>query len=404
MANVTYRGDAPKIAQLDTITVTGPVVTSEDWWVIINGKQITYTATAGTTTDVTAGLVALLNASTIPEFAEITWADADPDITATSDLAGRNFIIDSVGTDSAAGSIAKVNTTANSGPSDVSVGQNYSTGALPSAADTLIFENLDDVDLLYGLSALSAIALTDTFFEQSFTGNGGLPERNVDGEEYDEYRPTWFDLNTDNLYIGQGPGDGSSQLKINKGSNQTASFVYNSGSRLDNNLAPILLKGTNASNTLDVFGGLVDTAPFGGDAANYSTIKVSDGEMVISAATDVGAIQLNGGTVVMDTSSTSGAMTQMSLNDGNIQVDGNQVVTNLFMGKGSNLVWNSTGTVTDADISGVVDFSQDHRAKTWSAIQISDGCEILDPDGVLTAAITIAEGGSLSFSGSGGGF
>ena len=75
MANNTLRGDAQDINQIQSFTLT-TVALNAVYKVTINGKDISYTAT-GTDTNATAAaaLQALLAASSVPEFREVSWTN-----------------------------------------------------------------------------------------------------------------------------------------------------------------------------------------------------------------------------------------------------------------------------------------------------------------------------------------
>ena len=83
MATPIYRGDAEPIAQV--VKVQPDKVEEGDVFIlIINTKQISYTAKAASVADVVTGLVAAWNASTIPEFAEITASEDTSAVVETS--------------------------------------------------------------------------------------------------------------------------------------------------------------------------------------------------------------------------------------------------------------------------------------------------------------------------------
>src|SRR3990172_6434893 len=115
MATRIWRGTAADIAQVETITVTAPVLIGETWTVTINGKNVTITATAATVANVTALLIIALNASTFPEFTELTWTNPTTStVVGTGDVAGVPHTI-TVSTNSATGTIARVTTTSATG-------------------------------------------------------------------------------------------------------------------------------------------------------------------------------------------------------------------------------------------------------------------------------------------------
>lgn len=84
MATLVWVGNAAARQQVSTLTPAN-VEIGDVFTATINGKSISFTATAATVANVTAGLTAAWNASTIAEFAEITASDSTTHVTLTSD-------------------------------------------------------------------------------------------------------------------------------------------------------------------------------------------------------------------------------------------------------------------------------------------------------------------------------
>jgi len=82
-------GNAPAVAHVSKITVTGTWATNDTATLTCGSVSVTFTV-GGTQTigAVVAGLVSAWNAAAAGEMAEATAADASPDITFTSDTAG----------------------------------------------------------------------------------------------------------------------------------------------------------------------------------------------------------------------------------------------------------------------------------------------------------------------------
>jgi len=95
MADVIWVGDAPEVAQVDTITIPSDVETGQVFTATIGVKVLTYTFPAGPTQlSVAAAIVAAWNLSDIPEFAEVSASDnLDGTITLTADTPGVPFIV-----------------------------------------------------------------------------------------------------------------------------------------------------------------------------------------------------------------------------------------------------------------------------------------------------------------------
>lgn len=110
MADNIFTGNAIAVAQVWKVTPAG-VEIGDVFTLTINGKSISFTATAATVANVTAGLVAAWNASLIAEFAEVTASDAGTHLLLTADTAGKPFIVSSSTTNTTAGAITIVETT-----------------------------------------------------------------------------------------------------------------------------------------------------------------------------------------------------------------------------------------------------------------------------------------------------
>ena len=177
MAEKLWLGTAKAVPQLNTIT-PGSVDIGDTFTVTINLKAITFTATAATVANVTAGLVALLEASDEPEFSEVTWTDNTTNILATGPADGTPFTQTS---SSSGGTLSTTTTTTPTGPNWVSNAANWSENAVPAAADNIVIDNTD-VSLLYGTLSNAPTSIT---VGMAFTGAIGLPARNPNG--YAEY-------------------------------------------------------------------------------------------------------------------------------------------------------------------------------------------------------------------------
>src|SRR4051812_46783557 len=116
MATVTWVGKSQTTPQLDTITV-GSATAAQTFTATRNGKVVSYTAGGGeTTTTVALAVLALLQASTEPEFQELTFAagSAGNLVTITGPADGAPFSLTVGGT----GTISLAHTTTAAGPFD----------------------------------------------------------------------------------------------------------------------------------------------------------------------------------------------------------------------------------------------------------------------------------------------
>jgi hypothetical protein len=352
MASPKWTGNALAVADLWTATVGGTIEVGDLFLVTINGKTMSYAATATTIASVVAGIVAAFNAldeSIYPEFAEYTAADASPAITFTADTAGVPGTI-TVSTTEAGGGAADAqtftiaHTTTGTGPNSWDNAANWDTGVVPVSTDTPTIEN-SAVGIYYGIDQ-NAVTLASLTINKNYTGRIGLPRRNAGG--YQEYRETYLKISVTTLTVGQGAGGGSGRIKINVGSNACACGVYGTGSPVEAGVESFLLVGTSASNTLLVTEGSVGVAVFAGETANlsgilkvgYETGRDSDAKVRCGSGVTLATVAQTGGQVEINS-----AMTTVTRTGGTMVHRGTGAKTTLN-NFGGTFVEESSGTVT----------------------------------------------------------
>lgn len=195
MTTKLFRGDAPVLRQVTTLTPGGTIEIGDKFLVTINGKALSYPATGTTVASVTAGLAADLAASTIPEFAEIDWADAGTAVTATGPSDGTPFTLTATTTESNgaaadAQTFTATTTVAAQSGEHWNVAANWSPSGVPQTGDDVYLDNFAG-DIKYGLDQ-SAVTLASLRATASFTGEIGLAKVNETGgsgaDSYFEYR------------------------------------------------------------------------------------------------------------------------------------------------------------------------------------------------------------------------
>lgn len=399
MSTTYWRGDAIAVAQVDSFTPGGTIEVGDIFIITINGKSVSYSAVGTTVASVCTGMTAVLNASTIQEFEEITWADGTTTITGTADTAGKPFTATATTTESNGGAadaqtFVRAAVTANSGPNDIAVAANWSGGAVPTNEDVVI--EATSSSLLYNLSAQSGETWASLTVKQNFTGTIGLPRMNVDGgsgnDSYLEYRATYLTVGITAATIGSGPGAGSGRIKINTGSVAGTLVVLNTGAPLENGIPALLWKGTSASNVVEVNKGSVGIAFFegagetanvsGGFRVSYTNQQLSDVDVVCGSGVTIGTLTKSGGKLQTASNITTanlmvgqGEWTHLAGTLGTLTMDG------------QTLYYQSSGTITAANIGGasVLDFSRDPTSRTVTALNIkSAGVTVLDPNETCT--------------------
>lgn len=298
MATIIWRGDAPTTAQVDTVTFS--LISDTDYTTFtINGKSVVVTATTGTLTQelYAAACATALEASTIPEFVELTFTSDANGLYCTGADDGRPFTMTATGTNMTA---SRTTTTTASSPNDAGLAANWVGGALPVNSDAVIFEN-SDVDCLWNLSTLSGVTLASLEIKQSYTGNIGLTLLTSTG--YYEYRTRELTVGATTVTIGNGEGNGSGRMFLNLGSVQTTVLVTNTGSAEDSTVGALVLRGTHASNVLRVARGDVgvamlkstDTATFATIEASYIDDEAGDSRLRLGPGCTLTTVEVYGG-------------------------------------------------------------------------------------------------------------
>lgn len=271
------------------------------------------------------------------------------------------------------------------GPNWFSDANNWSGITLPINGDTIVFE-AGSVDCLYGL-AQSSLAPAILDIRASYTGKIGLAPKTDTG--YYEYRNQYLAIGPGTIYVGQGDGSGSGRLKIDTGATQTAVTVYATGAASDSGYAPLLWKGTHASNALTVYKGDVGIAVIRGEVATLSTLYVgytssqaSDSEVTCGDGTTLGTVIQEGGMLVVGGKSTT-AITSLTVYAGEATIRGTDGVTALVV-RGGTVYYDGTGTLGGNPVvsgDGTLDFSGTFDAKTvTNPIDVyGDDASVIDP-------------------------
>ena len=181
-----WQGDETAVAMVDDFTPANVEV--DDVFTLtstaIDGSTttaISFTATAATVANVTAGLTAAWNASTSTLCTGATLADNTTKVTLTSDTAGYPFSVTSSATDGGGTddqTLTRAAVTANDGPYNWDDTGNWTGGALPATGDTAIFDGRATASALFGLDQ-TGVDLAALTIRSSYTGSIG--DNDADG-------------------------------------------------------------------------------------------------------------------------------------------------------------------------------------------------------------------------------
>lgn len=377
MATVIFRGDAAAVAQVGTLTLTA-YDAATTYKITINGKVVSVVGAGGSTTTTAALLLAALQASTFPEFQEITWSAVGAIITATANTAGKSFTAASSVSGGTGTFGAYTAVTANSGPGDLSQITNYSTGALPSASDTLIFENVPSVGITEGLTALAAIQLTQVWF-RNWGGDIGLPQHTG---SYWEYRQTYMQLKATEVIFDCS----NCQLaRLDSQTFQTSLKVFSTGTSRVQNLETLCWKGTHASNVAQLDGGSIGIAVLAGETATLATTNCgfvnqpqSDGKVRFGTGVTWTTITRIGGTLELRT---GGTTINSKTGSGPLTIYGTGAITTINSFDGG-IFYLSSGTITTLTLGATQTFDSTRNEVGFTitnSVVMYSGSSFLDP-------------------------
>lgn len=407
MATKYWRGGAPAVAGVKTAT-PGSVSTSDTFTITFpNGRSFTYTATGSTVAEVTAGLVALLQASSDPLVTELTYEDDTTHITITGPADGKPFDLTC---SSSGGTLSEANVTSATGPNWWTEPDNWDTGTIPTDADTAICES--DVPILYGLA--TSISESDAHLVVGGNQVIGLPENDPLGYSNLDYRPTFLEGEFTTVTIRTTGG----RCKVDTIAAVATVRIYATGSPIDQGQRAVELRGGDL-NVVDIAGGNVgigtirDPNNTGGSAvANAATVRVTNGpdeqaDVHIGPIATCTTLNQAGGAVMSDV-----ALTTVNKAAGELTIRGTATVTTLN-NDGGIVYYDSSGTITtyrggnrqvvEATEEAVLDLSRDHRALTiTNAVFGPERWRLIDPGSRRTHSnaatigmgdVTIMEGG-----------
>jgi hypothetical protein len=386
MSTRYWIGGATAVAQVaKTVWGTYDVATTRT--VTIGGVGISAADSGGTLTAALAALTTLLNASTHPYFAAITWTSNATEIIGTADTAGVPFThIGSVSGGTGTASTPYTVTTACAGPSDWSTAANWSGLTVPVAADTVIIQS--GPSIAYGLDQ-QAVDLDLLIIAQTYTGKIGLRSdafaTSNDGATvnttYREYRTTYLDIESDRVEVGEhyGPGTptGSARLKLDLGVHLTALTIHNTcRTPSETGLPAVRILIENTSSKVYVrqapggFGIAVDVP---GEVSTVDTVSIGDApgdtRVFIGRGVTLEYLDQRGGTNTLDGAAT---VTAIVVDGGVLSIEAAQTVTALTVTGGvvyPNNVPAAGDAITTLTLQGgEVKATQSTKARTWASL------------------------------------
>jgi len=362
-----------EIGDIFTLTITAPSGESQ---------SISYTATAATVANVTAGLTDVWNSSTQSLISAVTATDDTTHVTLTADVAGEDFILSKSTTNGSSNDtqdITLAEVTPSSGPKHYDTAANWSAGEVPGevADETVYIEDFSG-DILYGLDQ-SGAAHVLAAFKISQTMTGKIGSNGIAGKAGD-----YLQIRTAKLEIGyqNGPGtaQGSGRIKIDTGTDACDIVIHNSGSGSDTGKPAVRLLtnsgGSAEASNLEVKKGKVGLAFEAGETSTINNVLVgyvsnvaSDSDVFIGEGVTVSAVSSNGGDIVQRCGSTLN-----EISAGTLRIEGDGAISTLNV-SGGVVTSNSSGTITNLNVSGnsIVDFTKSKTSRTVTNPKLSSG-------------------------------
>lgn len=385
MSTNIFRGDAPAVSQVSTLTITAND-SGSTYAITVSNRIISCVGQASTTA--TASYLNSLVASFQPSYAEfneltLTYA-SDNVVTFGATTPGLPFVLTS-SVSGGTGAASLVAVTLSAGPNDWSTAANWSLGAIPANTDDVVIANTA-TDILYGL-AQSGVALTSLTIASTYTGKIGLPDINASGNYY-EYRTKYLTIGATTINVGDQVygGIGSGRIKLAPGSHTTTFNVYGTGTPFDSGLPALLINGSGSNYTLNLLSGSIGVALDVGSSATLPTVRVgyensisTDVVLTLGAGCTTTTISQYGGTIT-----TSAGLTTWNLTAGTATVLGSAAVTTVTMwpatGQTASMWYESTGTIATLTLApnSSISFERDLRGRTVTNSTLYTGSKLLD--------------------------
>lgn len=276
--------------------------------------------------------------------------------------------------------------------------ENWSSGSVPVASDTVVFEeNANPVK--FGLNQASiTLGLLD--IRASYTGTIGLPQENRDGlAPYIEYRQRNLQVGATNVRIGAGEGGGSPQIRLDLGSVASTVTIHRTATPAATGQYGVTLQAAHASNKLLVYQGVVGIAPNSGESALFGELSVgyendpaSDVELFLGEEVTLGDVAVHGG-LVTSLGRSATAISSLLVTAGEVILHGTDGVNQLDI-EGGVVFYRTSGTLggnTVVSGEGRLSLVGDLRPKTITNTVIcrGDNATIEDPQ-QTAASLTIA--------------
>lgn len=378
MAIRTWKGGAAAVAQVSRATPANVEVDDIFTLTLTNEAgetaSVSFTATAATVANVTAGLAAAWSASNDPRFAAITASDQTTYLRLTAKSAGVPFYLTS-GTIDGGGAntqtLVITTTTPSQGPYDYNCPANWVEGAVPDAGKDVVIAGA--VKILYGLDQ-SGVAISD------FTVGGYSGTIGALGSPLKIDPDSFLFQSTGQTHIDIGSAAIAPRVTGTAGGGSGSFGLYLAGS---------------AMTTLKVEGGSVGLATAIGQTAAAATILVSDATVFVGSGVTMTTYSQTSGAGTIEC-----AATTISADSGTLTVNGSGAVTTVNNGNaygGATMYLNTSGTITTLNAKGgTTTFAGSRTARTVTTLNLYCGASVKrDPAIVTVGTLTQSDASTI---------
>jgi len=411
MATNYWIGDADEVTQISngSIDTVDGTPANNTFFVTIGGFAISQVGDTDVATTA-AALVVLLEASTHPYFAAVTWTNPSAgNITGTADEGGVPFTAVLAKTGGGTGTVTDFSdTTAFSGPNDWGTGANWSLRVIPVNSDDVVIKD-GSSNIFWGLDQ-NAVTLDSITIHRTYTGKIGLnrtqfakdsnPE-NLDSTKQ-EYRDDYLKIGSDRNDIGftdntQNPG-GSLRIKIDNNqaaASETVIYSTSAGSS-ELGLPSVRLLLNDSSANIDIRsapGGVGVAIDKPGETSTAGKITITDnstGSKFLSGdGLTLTNYKQNGGTNFLNLAAT---ITTVEVAGGSLATEGDYAVATGTINGGT---WNANHiktigiAITTLNVDGgFMDSTNSSEARTWATVNLGLGGRLkTDPNNLTITTL-----------------
>lgn len=396
MAKKRFTWLAALIAQVDTFT-PGGTIEADDIFILTYTKldgstySVSYTGSS-TVSVITAGLKAAWDANSVTA-AIATSTDNGTNLALTAVTAGVGFKVDQTTTEANgdaadAQTFARAATTDNSGPKDINAAGNYTDGALPEAADDVIFEgDSTNNEILYSLDKVAWGTLASLRTDNAQIGTdpaaGVLPI-------YATIDSTIMDVNK---HEGPGTVAQTKSVYIDAGTVSTTFTLHDgAANQSDPTMPAVWFKATHATTVVKCLKGKLGVAYRDGET---STILSAETGYVKNITNDAELILGNGVTVTTITQK-GGKISQycpaatVNADLGNYLLNGDSAISSAINVDKGVCDIRSTGTIASivVDGTGSIDTTKTKNAVTITNLKLNSGTATYGTKDTITNRIT----------------